>query len=148
MKPFFDTPEKQQAVVAEARSWLGTPFFPFARVKGHGVDCVNLAAGIYLALGVIQEFWPPPYLMDEGIHSSTSKVLDYLRDNGRFVPVDKPEIAGDLLCLRIERIVYHVGVFIGGTSFMHVFKGESVMVSDVRDSTWSSRFDRVFRPIV
>ena len=29
------------AVVAEAESWLGTPYHHEARIKGHGVDCVE-----------------------------------------------------------------------------------------------------------
>lgn len=38
-------------VVAEARTWLGTPFKHQGRVKGAGVDCVGLLFGIAWALG-------------------------------------------------------------------------------------------------
>lgn len=33
-------------LVAEARTWLGTPFRDHGRLKGQGVDCVNFVAEI------------------------------------------------------------------------------------------------------
>lgn len=37
-------------VVAEAKSWVGTPYHHQAQVKGAGVDCVNLLCGVYGAV--------------------------------------------------------------------------------------------------
>lgn len=41
------------AVVAEARSWLGTPFVHQHDAKGVGVDCGGLIRGVSVALGLI-----------------------------------------------------------------------------------------------
>lgn len=43
----------RDAIVAEARSWLGTPFRHQGRAKGVGVDCIGLVLGVGLALGLI-----------------------------------------------------------------------------------------------
>jgi cell wall-associated NlpC family hydrolase len=44
-------------VVAEARSWIGTPFVHQAARKGVGTDCAGLVRGVFLALGLL----PPDY---------------------------------------------------------------------------------------
>lgn len=40
------------AIVAEARTWLGTPFHEQASVKGVGCDCLGLIMGVAAALGL------------------------------------------------------------------------------------------------
>lgn len=37
-------------VVAEARRWIGTPFYHQQSLLGHGTDCVGLVRGIWRAL--------------------------------------------------------------------------------------------------
>lgn len=41
----------RDAIVAEARSWLGTPFHWQASVKGKGADCKGLVWGVARELG-------------------------------------------------------------------------------------------------
>lgn len=43
----------REEVVAEARTWLGTPFMEQHRVKGVGVDCALLQVGICVALDLL-----------------------------------------------------------------------------------------------
>lgn len=47
-------------VLREARTWRGTPFHHQAMVRGQGVDCASLIAGVGLALGLM-----PPLLPEE-----------------------------------------------------------------------------------
>src|SRR5262249_43477037 len=44
---------RRAAVVAEAESWIGTPFHHAARVKGAGVDCLMLLAEVYERAGIV-----------------------------------------------------------------------------------------------
>ena len=48
------------AVVAAARSWLGTPYHHAADVKGRkgGVDCAMLLVRVYCDLGLVEPFDP------------------------------------------------------------------------------------------
>ena len=47
--------EQRQLAVKEALSWIGTPYHMGACLKGVGVDCAFLVAGIYKAIGMISE---------------------------------------------------------------------------------------------
>ena len=46
-------PVARAAVVAEARTWMGTKFMHQHELKGHGVDCGGLIRGVSKALGLI-----------------------------------------------------------------------------------------------
>lgn len=55
-----DKAEQLGALIdAEARSWLNTPYHHLARVKGHGVDCIQLVIGI--AENVFSDHIETPY---------------------------------------------------------------------------------------
>lgn len=51
------------AIVAEARRWIGTPYVHQHRERGHAVDCVGLVIGVGLGAGVLgtwsPEAWAP-----------------------------------------------------------------------------------------
>ena len=51
-------------VIAEARSWLGTPYHHQQCAKGHGVDCARLVEGVGVALGLM------PHLTSELVRYS------------------------------------------------------------------------------
>jgi cell wall-associated NlpC family hydrolase len=43
----------REAIVAEARAWMGTPWQHQQRRKGEAVDCVGLVIGVARALGLV-----------------------------------------------------------------------------------------------
>lgn len=47
----------RQAFVAEARTWLRTPYVHQARLKGVGVDCIGLPIGVGRVLGLVPADW-------------------------------------------------------------------------------------------
>jgi len=49
------------AIVAEARTWMGTPFHHGQALKGVGCDCIGLVVGVASALGVAEV---PAWLAD------------------------------------------------------------------------------------
>jgi cell wall-associated NlpC family hydrolase len=49
------------AVLAEARSWLGTAYEHGQGVKGRGVDCVFFLVRVFHAVGLIPDLDPRPY---------------------------------------------------------------------------------------
>ncbi|MEG9884625.1 MAG: NlpC/P60 family protein [Hyphomicrobiales bacterium] len=53
-----------KAVLAEARSWIGTPYRHQASLKGVGCDCLGLIRGVYRALCGPEPETPPPYAPD------------------------------------------------------------------------------------
>lgn len=151
---FFGTRDRQALLVLQAMDWEGTPFHAHAALKGVGVDCVWLAAKIYIACGVIDHFDPPGYTMDGGQHNDLSLVTAWLDRCRAFIRADaglqKPECdvqVGDLLCFRMGRCVHHVGILITDYTFVHVYQGYQVMQSRIDDPTWRKRLAAVYRPI-
>ena len=57
----------REAVVTEAKTWIGTPFHHAARIKGAGVDCLMLLSRVSLSVQRIE-------------HSLFVKVYDGLVD--------------------------------------------------------------------
>jgi cell wall-associated NlpC family hydrolase len=57
------TPNRDQ-IVAEARSWVGTPYRHQASVKGVGCDCLGLVRGVWRALIGEEPERAPPYSRD------------------------------------------------------------------------------------
>src|SRR5437660_5143962 len=48
--------QRRGLVVAEAETWLRTPYHHMARVKGAGADCLTLLAEVYEKAGVIPQY--------------------------------------------------------------------------------------------
>jgi cell wall-associated NlpC family hydrolase len=142
--------ELRSELASEARSWIGTPFFPHTCKKDVGCDCVQLALGIFKAVGFVPEDLEfPPYRLGTGEHSSTSQVADWLEHSEFVEPETAPApLPGDVLTFKIGRVEHHVGVMCGETEFVHCFRGYGVVIADLRDATWSSRLRTVWRPKV
>lgn len=152
MHAFFQNRQRQAQLAMNAGDWFGTPFHPHAAIKGGGVDCVWLAAKIYIACCVITEFNPPPYAMDGGEHNELSQVITWLEKSLRFqkawqTGADFEPAVGDLLCFRIGRVVHHVGIVLTETTFIHVYRGGNVRESRIDDTTWRKRLVAIYRPI-
>lgn len=54
----------QQEIVAEARTWLGTPYRHQASLKGVGCDCLGLVCGVWRGLIGDEPERAPPYASD------------------------------------------------------------------------------------
>lgn len=97
-----------EAIVAEARRWLATPYRHQADVLGVGVDCAMLPVRVFTALGLIPaDVEPRPYAPDWHLHRSEEKYLGWVT---RFAdPVDTPQ-PGDLVLFRFGRCYSHGGL--------------------------------------
>jgi NlpC/P60 family putative phage cell wall peptidase len=58
------TPLMADAVIAEARAWIGTPYQHQASLKGIGCDCLGLVRGVWRALLGDEPEAVPPYAPD------------------------------------------------------------------------------------
>lgn len=52
------------AIIAEARTWIGTPYHHQASTKGAGCDCLGLVRGVWRAVYGEEPEEPPPYSRD------------------------------------------------------------------------------------
>jgi hypothetical protein len=102
-----DEEVQRAAVVAEARSWVGTPYHHHAAVKGAGVDCGMLLVETFVRAGLIERFDPRPYPPDWHLHRSEEKYLAFVFEHGRRVDEPRP---GDVVIVRYGRTFSHGGI--------------------------------------
>jgi len=139
------TPQ-QERIVAAARSWIGTPFFPHMALKGVGADCVQLAHAIYQEAGVAPEGSElPAYRLGDGDCLDASLVTQWVE---RATWFDKAEQAepGDLVTLRVARVSHHVGVVTGATTFVQALRRYGVREWRLDEPTWHTRIEQFWRP--
>lgn len=123
--PFYGTPERQAAFLAEAWSWLGTPFRENSAVKGPegGVDCVRFAMAVHEACGAVAgakiEVMPVEWIRGWHQHHPESRVLDFfqqpsIRRRLKRVETDEDQpMVGDIVALQVGQCVHHVGLWCG-----------------------------------
>jgi NlpC/P60 family putative phage cell wall peptidase len=121
---------QRAAVVAEARSWIGTPYHHAADVKGHGVDCALLLVRVYCDLGLVEPFDPRPYTRDWFLHRNEERYLGFLL--ARSHEVREPAL-GDIILFRIGRCFAHAGIVsrVEPLAIIHAFAPSSHVVEDV-----------------
>jgi len=118
------------AVVAEARSWIGTPYHHAADVKGHGVDCAMLLVRVYCDLGLVEPFDPRPYTRDWFLHRNEERYLKCLLKLSREIREPKD---GDVVLFRIGRCFAHAGVVSRAEplTIIHAFAATGCVVEDI-----------------
>ena len=110
--------EARAAIVAEARTWLGTPYHHAARVKGAGVDCAQILVEVYSAAGLIERFDPGYYPPDWMLHRDEER---YLATVTRFAhPVVEP-LPGDVVVYRFGRCVSHGAIVVDWPTIIHAY---------------------------
>lgn len=104
--------DQRAAVVAEAKTWLNTPFADCARVKGAGVDCGQFLAAVYLAAGIISEAAIDPYSPQWHLHHEQERYLEELERNGAHEIPESEVGAGDIVVYRQGRTFSHGAIVI------------------------------------
>lgn len=69
---------QRAAVIAEAKTWLRTPFVDCARVKGAGVDCGQFIAAVYERVGIFKSIPTEPYSPQWHLHQEEEMYADEL----------------------------------------------------------------------
>lgn len=111
---------QRAAVVAAARSWIGTPYHNCADIKGVGVDCGMLLVRVFVDAGLCAPFDPRPYPADWHLHRGEERYLGFLADRCGEVADPSP---GDIVMLRYGRCYAHGGIITSADPFtiVHAF---------------------------
>jgi cell wall-associated NlpC family hydrolase len=102
-----DEAKERAAVVAEVRSWIGTPYHNCADVRGVGVDCGMLLVRVFVDTGICAPFDPRPYPIDWHLHRNEERYLGFIFDRAAAVTAPQP---GDVMVVRYGRCYSHGGV--------------------------------------
>lgn len=135
---------RRAAVVAEALTWLGTPYHHHARVRGRdgGVDCAQFPIAVYTASAEIPD-QAPTYASQWHLHRSEEL---YLAQVERFATeVERDDVGpGDFVIWRWGRTFSHGGIMLDGRTVIHSYIGVGVSTDDIDQHSELSRRDRRF----
>jgi cell wall-associated NlpC family hydrolase len=137
--------DQRAAVIAEARSWLGTPFRMGQASKGYGVDCGLFLAACYRAAGIDVPIEFGLFRHDWHLHTKEERYLEAVERYTR--PVETPE-SGDLVLVRTHKNApfSHGGIVLEWPLVIHAafFHGSGRVgeldVSQGPAAYWETRF--------
>lgn len=131
-------PITRDAIVIEAREWIGTRYRHQASVKGVGCDCLGLVRGVWRACVGVEPELPPPYAPDwaeaRGEETLAAAALRHL------VPVERDAFAaGDVLLFRWRAgyVAKHVAIATAEGTMIHAHDG--AVVCEVALAPWWRR---------
>lgn len=145
--------EHRAAVVAEARSWIGTPYVLQARVKGAGVDCASLIAEVLIASNLAEREELGVYSHDWFHHSENERyMLRLLRHAAKTmeaVAYRSTEILpGNLVLTRAarSRVFNHGGIVTKWPFLVHAVAPGVEEIDASRHEMWTYQTIAVFDP--
>jgi NlpC/P60 family putative phage cell wall peptidase len=133
--------EQRARVIAEARTWLRTPYHHQGRIKGVGVDCLMLLCEIYHAVGLVPFVDPGPYPRDWHLHRNEERYANGLFQYARQVDVALP---GDVAIFKFGRCFSHGAILIGATEVIHSYLGQGVVEADRHQEPLAGREVKFF----
>jgi NlpC/P60 family putative phage cell wall peptidase len=133
-----------EAIVAEALAWVGTPYRHQGSRKGVGCDCLGLVRGVWRAVYGTEPERPGPYARDWAEAGGGDPLLEAAARHCRQKPAAEMA-AGDLLIFRWRPhcAAKHAGVLVAEGRFVHAYEGLAVTVSPLAPQ-WRRRIAGVF----
>jgi NlpC/P60 family putative phage cell wall peptidase len=114
---------QRNAVIAEARTWIGTPFHHAAQIKGVGVDCAMFPLAVYSAIGAIKPFKVSPYSAQWHLHQDAERYLQIARSVATEIENPQP---GDFALFKFGRCYSHGAIITGYPELIHAYIGQGV----------------------
>jgi cell wall-associated NlpC family hydrolase len=123
------TPEHCAAVIAEARSWIGTPWHSRARVKGAGVDCAQFPAAVYEAAGLIPHI-EPEYSRQWALHQAHELYIEWVLKFADEIAFEQVRTA-DMGVFLFDKARSHGAIFTSRDTIVHAVYGMGVFEETV-----------------
>lgn len=118
------------AIIAEATTWLGTPYRHQGSRKGVGCDCLGLVRGVWRAVYGREPEPHGPYSPDWAEAGGGDPLMAAARRHCAAKTFDDA-LPGDLLVFRWRphHAAKHLGILMSGEDFLHAYEGHAVTVS-------------------
>jgi cell wall-associated NlpC family hydrolase len=139
-----DIDPRRAAVVAEAETWLKTPYHHMGRVKGAGTDCLMMLAEVYCACGIIPHVDIGYYSPDFNLHKSAELYLEGLLQYAKEIP--GPPQPGDVAVFKFGRCFAHGAIVTEWPKLIHAFVRNGVMEGNADQPTLAGRAVKFFDP--
>jgi len=134
----------REAVVAEADTWLRTPYHHMGRVKGGGTDCLMLLAAVYEAVGAIPPAAVPFYPPDWNLHRDAERYLEGVVRYAR--AIEGPPGMGDVAVFKFGRCFAHGAIVVAWPRLIHAWHNAGVVYADADPPPLRCREVRFFSP--
>lgn len=131
-----------EAIVAEARRWIGTPFHWGQSCRGAGCDCYGLVTGVARELGLPEA------------EATFAKLQGYQKVDGILLKLGLSETfdeaaemeAGDVLLLRVSGKAQHLAIYAGEGRMIHSYgSGPSRVVEVPMGHIWRTATESAWR---
>jgi NlpC/P60 family putative phage cell wall peptidase len=134
----------RQAILTEARAWIGTPYQHQASAMGAGCDCLGLVRGVWRALYGDEPEALPAYTPDWAERRGTETLLGAARRHMREVAMECAA-PGDVLLFRMDAQspAKHAAILDEEERLIHAYWGNAVVRSRFA-SWWRSRCAAAF----
>lgn len=116
----------RQELCNEARTWEGTKWQHQAMVKGVGVDCAMLIAGIAINVGLVEKSLlkkVPSYPMQWHINQDFPLLEKIMTDFGCVKKDDLEFEPGDIVVFQFGRVPSHLGMVLDDKLMIHAYQG-------------------------
>lgn len=139
----MDEREQRQAVVAEALTWLRTPYHHQGSVKGAGVDCGMFLIEVFHACGHIPHIDPRPYPHDWHLHQAEEQYLGWVRQHAKPVTNREP-MAGDIILYKFGKCISHGAIVVDYPQVIHSYLGQGVVLANTLQNPLGKRIAEVY----
>lgn len=133
----------RSAIVAEARTWLGTPYRHQCSQRDAGCDCLGLVRGVWRALiGPEPEAIPaytPDWVDHAGVETLHEAAVRWL------APIDGVVAPGDVLLFRMDAAspMKHLAILTDSETIVHAYWARAVVESRL-SHWWRARIGAAF----
>lgn len=133
----------REAVLSEARDWIGTPYRHQASVKGAGCDCLGLVRGVWRAVLGAEPEAPGAYRPDWAERGGAEALLTAARRH--LLEMAPPGAPGDVVLFRLAPgcPAKHCAIFSGPDRIIHAWHGRAVCETSL-GPWWRRRIAGVF----
>lgn len=118
-------------LIAEAKSWLGTPYQALQSCKGAGCDCGGYCYGVWRNVGLLPAGTLPPRMSPQWYLHRTDEII--VRELQRYGAVEIPLAdakPGDVLTFQYGRAQSHMAFLLPGQKVIHSFAAKHVVCID------------------
>lgn len=144
MAALFST-EFRTVVVAEARSWIGTPYRHQASSKGIGCDCLGLIRGVWRTLYGAEPEKAPAYTADWAEASGEETLIAAARRHMTEIAIAEAS-PGDVLVFRWRPHLpaKHAGILIAEKRIIHAYDVAGKVAEGNLIPQWQKRIAGAF----
>jgi NlpC/P60 family putative phage cell wall peptidase len=134
----------RQAILAEARAWIGTPYQHQASLKGAGCDCLGLVRGVWRALYGAEPERAPAYTPNWAERNGAETLLAAAQRHLREIEIAEAA-PGDVLLFRMQAgaPAKHAAILEEQERIIHAYWGRAVVRSHLAP-WWRARLVAAF----